>query len=66
MNKTEYYKELSTYYLTDYDFRKNIDLQTEKLKESTVEMLEKLVNSLKEKVPKHDKTGKVVRLRIAN
>lgn len=63
---TEYYKELTTYYLTDYDFRKTIDLQTEKLTESTVEMLEKLVNSLREKVPNQNKLGKIVRLRIAN
>lgn len=63
---TEYYKELTTYYLADYDFRKNMDLQTEKLKESTVEMLEKLVNSLREKVPNQNKLGKIVRFRIAN
>lgn len=64
MSNIEYYKELTIYHLTDYEWNKRMDIQAEKTKEWGVKTLERMVNMLKEKIPqdKIPKMGKVVRL----
>nr|DAV89685.1 MAG TPA: hypothetical protein [Bacteriophage sp.] len=64
MSNIEYYKELTIYRLTDYEWNKRMDIQAEKTKEWGVKTLERMVNMLKEKIPqdKIPKMGKVVRL----
>ncbi|RHV92575.1 hypothetical protein DXA95_12280 [Odoribacter sp. OF09-27XD] len=64
MSNSEYYKELTIYRLTDYEWNKRMDIQAEKTKEWGVKTLERMVNMLKEKIPqdKIPKMGKVVRL----
>lgn len=68
MINTDYYKEMATYYMTDYEFLKRSCIRCEESKTIIVEMLEKAVNNLKELMPKDKpvKMGKVVRFRIAN
>lgn len=64
MSNSEYYKELTIYRLTDYEWNKRMDIQAEKTKEWGVKTLERMVNILKEKIPqdKIPKMGKVVKL----
>lgn len=68
MNDTEYYKELITYYITNYDFDKEMDLKKEQIKASLVETLQEMVDNLKDMAFKNTqkKMGKVIKLKIAN
>ena len=64
MSNSEYYKELTIYHLTDYEWNKRMDIQAEKTKEWGIKTLEGMVNMLKDKLPNgnYNKKGKVVRL----
>ena len=68
MNDTEYYKELITYYITNYDFDKEMDLKSEQIKASSVKTLQEMVDNLKDMAFKNTpkKMGKVIKLKIAN
>ena len=64
---TEYCKEITTYYMTDYDFLKESLIRCEKLKGTLIQMLEIKVNNLKKLIPEDSpKMGKVVRIGIVN
>lgn len=65
MSKSEYYKELADYHLTNYELNKKMALQAEEIKEWGIKTLENMVNMLKENLPENMpvKKGKVVRLR---
>ncbi len=65
MSNSDYYKELTIYHLTDYEWNKRMDIQAEKIKGWGVKTLEGMVNMLKEKLPedKPSKNGKVVKFK---
>lgn len=66
MKDNEYWKELSIYYFTDYDFHKKMDLQAEEIKEQGVKGLQSMVDMLKSHLPKDKlgKPGKVIKIKI--
>ena len=64
MNNTEYYKELITYRITNYDFYKGMDLKEEEIKASMVKSLQEMVDNLKEIAKtKPIRQGKIIRLK---
>lgn len=64
MSNSEYYKEWTIYYLTDYEWNKRMDIQNERTKEWRIKTLERMVNILKDRLPKDNphKKGKVIKL----
>lgn len=63
----EYCKEMTIYHMTDYDFLKESLTRCEEIESMMIQILETRVNNLKKLIPGDcKKTGKVIRLKIAN